>query len=477
MSPEKTDEELQKIDLTALFRDLLHSLRRLFIPLLLIAVLLGDLSGLVSYLRYEPMYEASATFTVTVKNPLLDDTTSYNSSLARQMADTFPTIISSSILRDLILDKLDMDEIPPVAASVIDGANIFTLRVTSPNPSLAQKTLEAVMLYYPEVAEFVLGPTQLDLLSETGIPTEPINAHAVRKGVRNGVLAALLLGFILLLLDALTHTTIRSEDDLKNLTNLTCQGTLPQVKLKKGVAVTQPTLQKGSDPSGFSDSIRLLSLHIKQELERRQSKVLLISSAIPGEGKTTVSINLASALAAHGKRVLLLDLDLRSPSLEQLLNLNASQSLAQFLAKPDQPSDSIIVQVGTSSLYAILAGPPVQNAAPLLSQASLRQLVSQAAPNFDYVILDTPPCGILADAGEVADLADGALLVIRQNFSSQDQVLESVQFLSESRLPVIGCVLNGICRDAIIPVYGYGSSRYGYGYGYGVYGGSDSAHS
>lgn len=465
MNEEKTDYE--KIDLWMLLSDVLHSGRRL---LWLLAVLAAGLSALLcwrSHRSYVPQYQASSTFTVNVSNPLYTNVVSYNSMMAQQMADTFPSILSSGVLQDRVKETLDLDYLPSITASVVPNANIFTLTVTSPNPALAQQVLEAVITFYPDIAEFVLGPTQLTPLSETGVPQTPINHLSYARSIQKGIFLAVAVWLALLLIAAFANATVHNEADLRRITSVPCQGSLPQVKLKKGTGYAWPILLEGSDRSGFSDSIRLLGLHVETAMAERGSQVLLISSAIPGEGKTTVSANLAAALAAHGKKSLIVDLDLRNPSVHQAYNLKAPQGLTTFLTSKTWEPGKALTQI-SPYLYAIFAGTPTKNATRMLKQKELRQLIDSARSSFDYILLDTPPCGILADAGDVADLADAALLVIRQNCSSRDQILEAAQYLTESRLPLLGCVLNGVRRDFLTAGHSYmGSTGYGYGYGYG----------
>ena len=482
MNEEKQDYE--KIDLWVVLSDIVHSGRRLLWLLVVLIAGLSALFGWRDYRNYVPQYQASSTFTVNVANPLYTNVISYNSMMAQQMADTFPSILSSGVLQDRVMETLGLSYLPAISASVVPNANIFTLTVTSSNPALAQKVLDTVIAYYPDISEFVLGPTQLTPLSETGIPQSPINPLTVTGGIKRGIVLGTGIWLTLLMLAAFANATIHNESDLRRMTNIPCQATLPLVKLKKGTGYSWPMLLEGSDRTGFSDSIRLLSLHVETAMAEHGSKVMLISSAIPGEGKTTVAANLAAALAAHGKKALIVDLDLRNPSVHQAYNLKPVTGLTSFLASKTWEPAKTLTQI-SPYLYAIFAGTPTKNSTRLLKRKELRQLIDSARRSFDYILLDTPPCGILADAGDVADMADTALLVIRQNYSSRDQILEAAQYLTESKLPILGCVLNSVRQDFFTAThsyigasgYGYGYGyRYGYGYGYGEHSHKKSSH-
>ena len=192
---------------------------------------------------------------------------------------------------------------------------------------------------------------------------------------------------------------------------------------------------------GFSEAVRLLRIRTEKVMKERQMKVLLVSSATPGEGKTTVAINLATALAMKGKRTLLVDCDIRNPSVAKALGHANENGLVDFLKGRISANDALF-KPAQPELYITFAGGPVDNAAEMLSSEGSKAFIEAAREAFDYVILDTPPAGLLSDASEIAHVADGALMVIRQNYAPKAQILEGAQLLSDSKLPLIGCALN-----------------------------------
>ena len=162
---EKTQENQPALDLTLFASDVLRAARSLlWIGVLLVAVF-GAFFGWRAYRSYVPMYRAEASFTVTVANPMYKDVKVYNTATAEQMAKTFPTILSSGVLRSRVQEKLGVSYIPQITASVLGNTNIFTLQVVDRDPALAYDVLNAVMVYYPEIAEFVVGPTDMSLLN------------------------------------------------------------------------------------------------------------------------------------------------------------------------------------------------------------------------------------------------------------------------------------------------------------------------
>lgn len=472
MSSEHTEKNMMGIDLRVLAMDLLRGAKRLLWLGILLVIMGAAFFIWRTYSTYKPVYRASASFTVFVTNPLYAESRTYNSSMAEQMEKTFPYILTSSALSDLVKQELGLTALPAISANVINNTNIFTLSVTSGDPQLAYDVLNAVIECYPGVAEFVVGSTEMNLLDESGLPTVPINSKDYVAAGKKGVAVGVVLWVALVLLFAVTRATIHNEQELERIINLRCIGLLPAAKgYRKGPkGVACPVLSKENDKFGFSESVRLLRIRVEKEMREQGKKVLLVSSAIPGEGKTTVAANLAVALAHKGKRTLLVDCDLRNPSVAAIFGKENMLGLSDYLNRKTEVKD-IICPLETKNFFAVFGGKPVSNAAELLARKGMQDFIEAARGIFDYIILDTPPSFLLADAAELAKWADCAVMVIRQNNASRDQILDGVQLLSDSGLPLIGCVLNGVERGVLNGSYGY----YGYGGKYGSYYGDGSA--
>lgn len=453
------DNENAGIDLSVLVGDLLRTARRLWWLLLVLAALAGGILGARAWFSYRPQYQATASFTVTVANPLQSDVRTYNAAAAEQMAKTFPYILTSGALSDLVMQDLGIKVMPPVSASVLENTNIFTLSVTSGDPQFAYDVLHAVMERYPDIAEFVVGPTRMALLDESGVPSAPVSGRGFAGAAKRGALYGAALWAALVALLAATRTTVHNEDELKRVINLRCLGLLPFVRgVRKGSAC--PMLAAENDKFGFFESVRLVRIRAEKEMRRRGHQVLLVSSAIPGEGKTTLAVNLALSLAQKGLRTLLVDCDLRNPSVAGALGRENPCGLAAYLDGAATMQD-IVYEADTANLSVVFGGKPAANAAELLARPKAGEFLRLARKRFDYIILDTPPCSMLSDAAEVAELADCALLVIRQNYAPRERILEGAQLLTGGGLPLIGCVLGCVQRGMLGGPYGY----YGYAYG------------
>ena len=477
MKNETNEAVYAPIDLKILLSDFLKMARRLWWLALVLLLTLCLLFCVRGRRNYRPVYRASSTFTVSVTNALQAEVRGYNSTTADQMARTFPYILTSGALRDLVMRDLNIQVLPQIQASVLSNTNIFTLEVKASEPQLASDVLESVIRHYPDVAEFVVGPTRLNLLDESGTPQYPENTFSYTHEALKGMILAVLLWVLLVLAMSLMRSTVHNEDELKRVLNVRCMGTLPRAKrLNHSMRGLCPQLEETGGYNSFAEAVRLLRVRVEKVLQENGSKVLLVSSAIPGEGKTTVSLNLALSLAGKGKRTLLVDCDLRNPSVAKNLGMENNRGLVDII-RGNGKADKVVHQINDSMLYILPAGGPAEDAAELLAQKACRTFLERARNQFDYIILDTPPASLLVDASEIATAADAALLVIRQDYASRVQIAEEAQQLSRSGLPLIGCAINYTTAGRLTGYNSYAGYGYGgYGSGYGGYGYSRSSH-
>ena len=426
--------EKQELDILVLFEDFLRQAKRTWTLGLLLILVCGGGMAFLKYRTYTPIYEAYASFTVRVANPLYANIGTYNEKTAQVMADTFPSILTSGLLQQRVMEELGITDAPVMAVSATSQSSIFTLKVQDTDPQRAYDVLNAVITCYPEVAEFVVGSTVLVLLDESGLPEEPVALFSlpyqfIRGAVRGGILWS---GFLIFLI--LIRNTIHNEDELRKTLNTPCLGKIPAVRVTK--KMPYPLMHLFSSDSNFSEAMRLLRLRLESTMHEGGEKILLVSSAIPGEGKTTVATNLAISLTLKGNRVLLIDCDLRNPSVANALSsgaqsLNRANTLMKAIADHTNPMD-MIQPTDVDNLFLLLSGSGNRtDSFGKRQKKQIAQLLHEVRSQYDYVILDTPPCSLLSDASEIADLADAGLIVIRQDFATRDQILDGVQQLAE----------------------------------------------
>ena len=194
---EYEDRGHDKIDLQPLLRGVLNMMRRLWLLGLILVVVCSLTLGMMQKRQYSPVYQAYASFTVRVKNPLYSGVSVYNEKTAAVMAKTFPSILTSGILQKRVMEELNTTETPVIAVSATSSASILTLRVTNRDPQQAYRILQAVIACYPDIAELVVGPTELVMLDESGIPSAPVQSFSYRPHLIKGAAIGAALWMVL----------------------------------------------------------------------------------------------------------------------------------------------------------------------------------------------------------------------------------------------------------------------------------------
>jgi capsular exopolysaccharide synthesis family protein len=186
-------------------------------------------------------------------------------------------------------------------------------------------------------------------------------------------------------------------------------------------------------------------------------RVIAISSVDPGDGKTTTAVNVATVLALKTEtRVLLVDCDLRRGQIDKVLGVPLGPGLTNVLSGANSLNESVVQVKQFPSLYVLTGGTPLENPTELLDSAGWRSLVAQLRNHFDYVILDTPPIGLIADTELIHEVSDGVILVVRPDSTTRSRCLSILQTISAKGL--LGVIINGVTK----PYAGSSNSYYAY---------------
>jgi capsular exopolysaccharide synthesis family protein len=294
----------------------------------------------------------------------------------------------------------------------------------------------------------------LRVLDYARLPTMAVAPHLTRGAVLT-LSASLLVGLLLALLLDLFDRSIKTSEDVEAHVRVPLLGTMPRVANLQG----RVELHVAENPnSAAAESCRLIRTNLAFAGSARPLKRLLITSPVAREGKTMVSVSIATVLAQAGGRVLLIDGDLRRPRVRQALGLPASEiGLTNVLVGQAKLEDAIR-PTSIPNLLVLLSGPLPPNPAELVDTPAYRQLLDECEARFDRIILDSPPSGPVADPVIMAGRCDGVILVVRAGKTGRDQAMKARRNLSHVGAHIIGAVLNDFEQRG--PGYGY---RYGAG--------------
>ncbi|MCE3280288.1 MAG: ptk, partial [Bacteroidetes bacterium] len=213
----------------------------------------------------------------------------------------------------------------------------------------------------------------------------------------------------------------------------------------------------------ITESFRAIRTNLEYFASERKSKVVLLTSYHPGEGKTFCSVNLSTILAKAGKKVLLLELDLHKPKVQKAFNMESLVGASNVLIGKSDVA-STIQKTEIENLYVLLSGPTPPNASELILSKYLIDIFDYGRENFDYVIVDTPPVGLITDALVMMKNVDVSLFVLNTKFAKKQIVNIVEDIVVTNKLQNFALILNGVKRKKSGYYYNYG---YGYGYGSG----------
>ena len=438
----------------------------MWVLILALAILVGGLSWYRAKRSFVPMYETKAIFTVDsgyTAEDIFGTGAYYDQYAAQQLAASFPQLLSTDMMRDLVVQQLEKGYINGNAsATAVADSNMLVLSVTGNNPRDIYDYLCAIIECYPQVAIFMVENPQVKIVTAPELPTEPYNTFNGPGAIAKGAALGIAVGLLFILLCALLTRTIQTTEELKTAVNIPILVALPKVVLKKRRSGSNSLITSDSDPN-MTESIRGLRMKVKKLTKDLDKKIILVTSTLAGEGKTTVAINLAASLVRDNHSVLLLDADLHSQSVARSLGENTDYDSLMDCMKENPVSILDCIRYNEAQKVEYISGRSTEKRHYSLDIAKVKKLLEQLTKKYDYIVIDTPPNDVVSDAMALCRCANCVLYVIRQDHVQKNQVINSIASMDAKGVKISGCIFNGVPK--FHRQYGYGY-RYGYGYGY-----------
>lgn len=274
------------------------------------------------------------------------------------------------------------------------------------------------------------------------------------------IFIALLIPVLIIVLIEFFNNKIIDKSDIEKATKIPIMGSISRNTLNEKVPVIE------SPKSPITESFRLLKTNMQFFLPDSKKAVVMISSALSGEGKSFTSANLAALLAKAGNKTLLIGLDLRKPTSHLRFNLDNNIGLSTYLINFNT-LDEVILPTELPDLFVIPSGPVPPNPAELIESAKMDKLIKDLKTSFDFIILDTPPIAYVADSMIITKHSDINIFVLRQNYSPKNVMKIIDEIYTSGKMKNMGIVINDVNQSSIYGLRkGYGFS-YGYSFGYG----------
>ncbi len=486
--------ENKKAEKEITFADLWKVFKKSIVFMLIAAVLCGAVGVAYSAFIDEPEYRATATFWVNNTSSDYDYTSQAQTSAAVSIASSCVYLASTDIVvrravQDYgLMQKLRSRSEDECVAEVTRMLNarqldketvIFSVSVTSDNKVKTYEVVNAIQGVMPLVPPQLLGLKQNDDNAPMIALIDPVTGIESVSTVKTstavialicafvGALAVYAFFFVREFLDQLIH----DESNVKEAVNYPIVGAIPtwgtgdvtQKKIstfKKGPVIAvrnyEDKLLTPDSPFFVTEAFNTLRTNFIYSAAATKNPVFAITSEAAGVGKTVISSNLALALANMGKRVLLVESDMRCPSFNKVFGEKPEQGLSELLAGIVNGTESVVHKYKDSSLDILYCGQIPPNPSELLSGYRMQELLEEWKQTYDYILLDMPPIGEVFDAGAVSAYVNGYILAVRCNYSNLNQVKGAVTAIESVNGNILGVIVNDIDPKA------RGTHKYGY---------------
>ena len=466
---DKVKKKNQEIEID--LQQLLHVLLSRAWLISIVAVLCAVAVFLGTLFLVTPQYKSSAMFYVNNSDIDIGNTTlsltASDISASRGLVDLYIVILNT---RETLLDVIDYAGVDVsygqlagiLSAEAVNETEVFRVTVTHPDPVTADKLADAIAYILPKRITNIVEGTSAKIVESSVVASSPSSPSYTKNTVMGFFVGAVLTAMFLVIRELL-NVAIRSDEDIAQACKYPVLASVPDMEVSSkggyyygyGSKKPEPGPAKDGKQSKFiggnisfaaAEAYKLLRTKLQFSFADEQNcRIIGVSSALTGEGKSVSALNLAYSMAQLDKRVLLIDCDLRRPTLAERLPINRTPGLSDYLSGQSS-ADTLIQLCGIKgderAFHAISSGRTPPNPMELLSSARMKRTLELLRDKYDYIILDLPPVGEVSDALVAAKLSDGMLLVVRQNYCDRVVLNDAVRQFEFVDSKILGVVLN-----------------------------------
>lgn len=442
-------------------RDYLRILRRNWI-LIVAGMLTGLLMGGAASILVKPTYTAETQLFVAIQGSGSVQELQQGNTFSQARVQSYVKTVESPVVLQPVIDSLGLpvtsDELSSSVTAITDiNTVLITIAVSDSSPvqaaAIAQAVADSLIRAVDTLEKPRTGgasPVSLSVIKPAIAPPSP-SAPNTKMNLAVGVLFGLALGVGAATLRTTMDNRIRGELDLRRVTDAPLLGGISFDQ----DAVKKPLLTQATAQSPRAESFRQLRTNLQFSNVSGRAKTVLVTSSLPGEGKSTTATNLAIALAQTGQTVCLVDADLRRPMINEYLGLDGSAGLTTALVGAAEIND-LLQPWGENNLFVLTSGQIPPNPSELLGSDEMKHLVARLEQAFDTVIIDAPPLLPVTDAAVLSQHASGIVVVVGVQKIKRQDLEKSLSALEMVGAAVLGVVLNRL------PVKGPDSYEYSY---------------
>ncbi|MEH3132048.1 MAG: polysaccharide biosynthesis tyrosine autokinase [Mycolicibacterium neoaurum] len=412
-----------------------------------VTVAAAVLGALAFTLLTTPQYQASTRLFVSASGGDSVADTYQGNRLSQERVLSYAELLMGETLAQRTIDKLNLDLSASslrarVKATAKPETVLIDVKVQDPSPVQARDIANVLsdefvtMVRELETPEDGSRPDARVVVEQrASIPEKPISPNLV-----NNLLLALAFGVVagvgVAVLRGLLDNTVKDRETLEQVTGVGMVGIIPSDKERR----KDPPISFGQDNSAIAEAFRKLRTNLQFLAVDNPPRVIVVTSSMPGEGKSTSSINIALALAEAEHNVLIVDGDMRRPKLDKYLNLVGQAGLSTVLSGKADLSD-VLQKTRFPGLTALTCGTIPPNPSELLGSMAAKKLLAEMRGQFDYVVIDSSPLLAVTDAAILAAEADGVLIMARFGQAKRDQLAHAIANLEHVGARTLGAVL------------------------------------
>jgi capsular exopolysaccharide synthesis family protein len=418
--------------------------------IVLVATLLGAVGAFAASSTVTPVFHSTASLYFSLATASSGSDINQGSAYTQAQMLSFARLATSAIVLDPVADQLDGDLTPTqlrrlMTVTIPQNTVILDVRVGSTDPELAARIANAVAASLVAAVDEVAPEASEGNATVTARSIEPATPAIFQSSPNKqqdallGAIIGFLLSSVVIVLASALDTRVRSETTLKAITDLPLLGSIEQTPLSsdpRPVAIRQPN-------GSAAESFRHVRSGLRFASASHETRSLAITSSVPAEGKTWLAANLAFVIAETGKRVLLVDADLRKPRVADAYGLVGSVGLTTVLIDAI-PLQSAVQPWPRSTLEILPSGAVPPNPAELLASERMKELIQEVARDYDLVVIDTAPVQVVADATMIAQQVDSILIVADTTRVRRAQLVATIEALERTDAHIAGVVLNRV---------------------------------
>jgi capsular exopolysaccharide synthesis family protein len=433
------------------YKDIFKVIRkRIFV---ILPVIIAVMAGSIFYrTRLEkPVYEARASLIIgSVINYektqfQIDDVTRIQNYMQTYVMILKTNVVAEKTIKTLGLDISTTGFKKHIQAEPQPDTQFMEIRVKWENPETATAVLDAITEIFIQEAVRIYPTYSIKILEKAG----PYLSESLGDSLYYAVSLAgsVIIALLIILIIEFFDNTIKTEEDIEQHLKIPVIGTIPRHRKLDSNLIDHI---KKNNYSSF-DVFRTIRTNLLYLSRKSELKTLVVTSARPKEGKSTSAAMLAIVLAQGGKKTLLIDCDLRNPSIDKLFHTNG-YGLSNILVEGCDWLD-IVCQSELESLYVLPAGSNTLNPVEIISSDEMKDLIKSMEELFDYIILDTPPVGLFTEAQVLSQFTDGYLIIVSANESDRQATSKAVKLLQMADGKIIGALLNKVSDTALYKNY------------------------